>query len=120
MIGDKYATMKRKERRNGRKFPQTVPGGKGNLSGKACVLSTFAWRGQFDKDHRTVVVLSRGVYQNYSPCSTGDWSLVYLCNIRLPLNRDDRQDSQKGTVGHESRVRACHVGGGSYSVKCFQ
>ena len=111
--------MEKKERRNGRKIAQTVPGSKGDLSGKACLLSTFAWRGKFDKDRRTVV-LSRGVYQSDSPCSTGDWSLVYLCNFRLSLDRDDRPNSQKGTVKRESRVRACHVGGGSYFMKCFQ
>ena len=38
-----------KERREGRMIAKTVPGGKGDLSGKACLLSTFVWRGSFDK-----------------------------------------------------------------------
>ena len=51
------------------------------------------------------------MYQNDLPCSTGDWSLLYLCNVRLPLNRDDHENFEWGTVGHECRVRACHIGG---------
>ena len=86
-----------KERREGRMIAKNVPGGKGDLSGKACLLSTFVWRGSFDKRSPHSSNFSRGVYQNYLPCSTGDWSLVYLCNIHLPLNKDDREIFLKGT-----------------------
>ena len=109
-----------KERREGRKNGKTVPGGKGDLSGKACLLSTFVWRGSFDKRSPHSSNFSRGVYQSYVPCSTGDWSLVYLCNVHLPLSGDDRENFLKGPVEHESRVRACHTGGGSSLAKCLR
>ncbi len=49
MIDDIVCYNGKKERREGRKIAKTVPGGKGDLSGKACLLRTFAWRGDFDK-----------------------------------------------------------------------
>ena len=94
-----------------------MPGGEGegDLSGKACLQVPAHGGVNLIKDRRvlgTVVIFSRGVYQNYLPCSSGDWSLLYLCYVCLPLNRDDCHNSQKGPVGHECRVRTCHVGGG--------
>lgn len=46
---DEICYNREKERREGRKIAKTVPGGKGDLSGKACLLSTLVWRGNFDK-----------------------------------------------------------------------
>lgn len=121
MIDDKVCYNGKKERREGRKIAKTVPGGKGDLSGKASLLSTFAWRGNCDKMIavlRTVVIFSRGVYQNNLPCSTGDWSLLYLCNVRLPLGRDDRQNSRRGPWDMNARCVLVTLVGGSYLVKC--
>ena len=49
MIDDIVCYKGKKERSEGRKIAKTVPGGKGDLSGKALHRSTFAWRGKFDK-----------------------------------------------------------------------
>ena len=78
------------ERQEGRMIAKTVPGGKGDLSGKACLLSTFVLEGYVTliKDRRAVVISAAACIRIVCPASLAIGLSFYLCNIHLPLNRD--------------------------------